>query len=337
MITSIGDMAQQMMMSRRTTSVKNDLDRLAQELASGRKSDVAASLRGDFNMLAGVERQLTVLEGFEVASNDAKVFAEVAQSSLKMIQETAGGLGNDLMSASSSGLTASVDSVAKNARNDFDAIVSALNGRAGDRALFAGTATDAGALVSSEDMMTQINAAITAAGAVTVTDIVAAVDDYFMTAGGGFETSAYVGSTNNLTPFRLNETETADYEIRADNTALRQAMRDTALAALADEPSLSLNLTEKQQLMRTVGERLLSNQDKIVEVRADLGFNQERIENAQANNSAQRSALLMTQSDLLSADSTEVAGQLQAVQVQLELVYTITARLSQLTLANYIR
>ena len=337
MITSIGDMAQQMMMSRRTSAVKNDLDRLAQELASGRKSDVAASLKGDFNMLAGVERQLTVLEGFEVAANDAKVFAEVAQASLKLIQNTAGGLGNDLMSASSSGLTASVDSVAKNARNDFDAIVSALNGRAGDRALFAGTATDAGALVSSDDMMTQISAAITAAGALTVTDIVTAVDDYFMAAGGGFETNAYVGSTNNLTAFRLNETETADYEIRADNTALRQAMRDTALAALADDPALNLDLTEKQQLMRTVGERLLSNQDQIVEVRADLGFNQERIENAQANNSAQRSALLMTQSDLLSADSTEVAGQLQAVQVQLELVYTITARLSQLTLANYIR
>lgn len=334
-ITTIGDMAQHMMMSRRTTTVKGNLDRLAYELSSGRKADVAKALKGDFNLLAGVERQLTVLNGYDVSNNDAKFFADVGQASLQKVQSLVGDLGRDLFSAVNSGLSASVNSVATNAANDFHAIVNTLNTRAGDRTVFAGTGTDGAALASPEDIMADLSALV--AGMTDVTAVVAAVDDYFMTAGGGFETNAYLGTTTDLASFRLNDEEIADFDIRADDVVLREAMRDSALAALANDAGLNFGLDEKKDLIAVAGERLLLDQDALIETRANVGFNQERIENAIANNSAQRSTLLMTQSDLLAADSTQVAGELQAVQVQLEMVYTITARLSQLTLANYVR
>lgn len=334
-ITSIGDMAQHMMNARRTVAVKQDLNKLAYELASGRKADPSAALRGDFNMLAGVERQLTVLEGYDIATKDASLFLETAQMTLDQVHSVTGDLGRDLLSASESGLSASVVSVAKSARNDFDAIVSALNGRVADRSIFGGTATDSAPLVDADTMMAQISAAV--AGSASIADIVTAVDDYFMSAGGGFETGAYTGSLNDLAPMRLNDNQSADFNVRADTVELREAMRDSALAALALDPGLNLDLIEQKQLMETAGERLLTGQDNLTRVRADVGFNQERVENAMAENSLSRSSMLMTQTDLLSADQTEVAGKLQAVQVQLEMVYTITARLSQLTLANYVR
>lgn len=334
-ITSIGDMAQHMMNARRTVAVKQDLNRLAYELASGRKVDPSAALRGDFNMLAGVERQLTVLEGYDIATKDAELFLETAQMTLDQVHTVTGDLGRDLLSASESGLSASVESVAKSARNDFDAIVSALNGRVADRSIFGGTATDSAPLIDSDTMMAQISAAV--AGSATISDIVTAVDDYFMSAGGGFETGAYTGSLNDLAPMRLNDNRSADFNVRADTVELREAMRDSALAALALDPGLNLDLIDQKRLMETAGERLLTGQDNLTRVRADVGFNQERVENAMAENSLSRSSMLMTQTDLLSADQTEVAGKLQAVQVQLEMVYTITSRLSQLTLANYVR
>ncbi len=334
-ITSIGDMAQHMMNARRTVAVKQDLNRLAYELASGRKADPSAALRGDFNMLAGVERQLTVLEGYDIATKDAELFLETAQMTLDQVQTLTSDLGRDLLSASESGLTSSVDSVSKSAANDFDAIVSALNGRVADRSIFGGTATDGSALATADDIMADLGIAI--AGALTATDLINAVDDYFMSPGGGFETSAYQGSLNDLAPMRLNDNQSADFNVRADMSELRELMRDTAIAALAIDPGMNFSLSEKQFLMQTAGESLLTGQDNLTRVRADIGFNQERVENAMAENSLSRSSMLMTQSDLLSADQTEVAGKLQAVQVQLEMVYTITSRLSQLTLANYVR
>lgn len=334
-ITSIGDMAQHMMNARRTVAVKQDLNRLAYELASGRKADPSAALRGDFNMLAGVERQLTVLEGYDIATKDAELFLETAQMTLDQVQTLTSDLGRDLLSASESGLTSSVDSVSKSAANDFDAIVSALNGRVADRSIFGGTATDGSALATADDIMADLGVAI--AGALTATDLINAVDDYFMSPGGGFETSAYQGSLNDLAPMRLNDNQSADFNVRADMSELRELMRDTAIAALAIDPGMNFSLSEKQFLMQTAGESLLTGQDNLTRVRADIGFNQERVENAMAENSLSRSSMLMTQTDLLSADQTEVAGKLQAVQVQLEMVYTITSRLSQLTLANYVR
>lgn len=336
-VTSIGDMAQHMMMTRRNAEVQSNLNRLAYELGSGRLADPAASLRGDFNVLASVERQLTVLDGYAVATKDAELFTETAQNTLEMVQTVTGDLARDLLSATESGLTAATDTVARHALNDFQTIVSALNSRVADRNIFGGTATDSATLIPADDMMADIQAAVTAAGAITPMDMVAAIDDYFMSAGGGFETTAYVGSTTDLSPFRLNDLETASFNLRADDTALRQAMRDSAIAAFAVDPTMNFDLVEKQQIFELAGTRLLSGQDDIVTVRADIGFNQERIENAMANNTAQQSAMLMTQTDLLAADQTDVAGQLQATQVQLEMIYTITARLSQLTLANYIR
>ncbi len=334
-ITSIGDMAQHMMNARRTVAVKQDLNRLAYELASGRKADPSAALRGDFNMLAGVERQLTVLEGYDIATKDAELFLETAQTTLDQVQTLTSELGRDLLSASESGLTSSVDSVSKSAANDFDAMVSALNGRVADRSIFGGTATDGSPLATADDIMADLGVAI--AGALTATDLINAVDDYFMSPGGGFETSAYQGSLNDLAPMRLNDNQSADFNVRADTSELRELMRDTAIAALAIDPGMNFSLSEKQFLMQTAGERLLTGQDNLTRVRADIGFNQERVENAMAENSLSRSSMLMTQTDLLSADQTEVAGKLQAVQVQLEMVYTITSRLSQLTLANYVR
>ncbi len=334
-LTTIGDMAQHMMLRRQTTSVKSDLDRLANELGSGMKSDVARYVQGDFSMLAGVERQLTVLDGYSTAAVDARIFTETAQAVLGQVHTLSGDLGADLLSATQSGLAATVDSVANSAANDFDAIVNALNGRASNRTLFGGTSTGGAALISPNDMMTQLSAAV--AGALTISDIVAAVDDYFMTPGGGFETNAYLGNQNDLAPFRLGDTETAHFNIRADDTEMREVMRDTALGALVNDAGLNLDAIEKKQLMQIAGERLLTGQDSLIRVQADLGFNQERIETAETNISAQRSSLQMTQNEFLTVDSADVAGKLQAVQVQLEMVYTITARLSQLSLANYLR
>jgi flagellar hook-associated protein 3 FlgL len=45
----------------------------------------------------------------------------------------------------------------------------------------------------------------------------------------------------------------------------------------------------------------------------------------------------MARSDIVSVDPFEVATELQNLQVQLETIYTITARLSGLSLTKYLR
>lgn len=333
-VTQIGDLAQHMMLNNHTTSTKNDLNRLAEELASGRKADISAALKGDFSLLADIERQLTVMESYDIVSKDAQVFTDAAQTTLEKIQSNSSALAKSLVTASVAGLEAPLDAVVTEAGDDFDALIGALNTSVGGSSLFAGTATDRGATISAADMMAQLSAAV--AGSATISDIITTVDDWFMAAGGGFETTGYVGSANDLSPFRLSETETAEFTVRADDTELRALMRDTALAALAGDAGLALNAVEKKQLVSHAGEALLTQQDDLTNLRADLGFEQARIDDAATNSAAQQTSLSMAKNDLVSSDPVEIAGQLQAVETQLEMIYTVTARLSKLSLVNYL-
>jgi flagellar hook-associated protein 3 FlgL len=334
-ISGFSNLAQHMMLSNQTTSTKNDLDRLAFELASGRKADLGASLGGDFRMLNDVESQLTVLNSYDQATIDASVFTTSMQTTLDRMQGISSDLSTALISTTSSGAAETLDTVSDRAKQDFESMVNALNGRIGDKSIFAGAATDGAATISADQMMSHLSTAV--AGAVTVNDIITAVDDWFMAPGGGYETVGYIGSTNDLAPFKLNEDESAAVEIKADDMEIRQLLRDTALAAIANDSGLALNSTEKLQLLDTASTDLLTNQNELTHLRADLGYSEERIEAAGARNAATRTSLSMVQNDLVSADATDVAGQLHATQVQLELVYTITARLNDLSLMDYMR
>ena len=81
---------------------------------------------------------------------------------------------------------------------------------------------------------------------------------------------------------------------------------------------------------------MLQNQDQITATRADIGFAEGRISQAQSRLSAEYSSLEILRGDLVSVDPFETATELEHVQTQLEMLYTITARASRLNLMNFL-
>ncbi|TCL01429.1 flagellar hook-associated protein 3 FlgL [Shimia isoporae] len=334
-INGFGNLARHVMMQTQMTSVKGEMDRLGQELASGLKSDVGASLGGDFKALNDINRQLTVLDSYDHALMDAKLFTSTMQTTLDRVQSLTQDLSAALISTASSGVGDSATTASKAAMDDFSTLVHSLNGRSGDKTMFAGAANDGPATISAEEMMTHLSAAV--AGAATVNDVIAAVDDWFMAPGGGFETVGYLGSADPLSPFQLNEDASATVDIKADDDAIRALMRDTALAAIANDPGLGLNSADKLELLDTAGKRLLGSQDALTQTRSSLGYAEQKIGISETQNAATRTSLTMARNEITTVDSTEVAGQFQAAQYQLEMVYTITARLNSMSLMDYMR
>ncbi|WP_197919515.1 flagellin [Thiosulfatihalobacter marinus] len=333
--TQIGDLAQSLVMRRQNTLLKGQLNNLTQELASGRKSDVGQSLSGDFALLGEFERGLTMLKGYGLAITDARVFTDTVQSALNQLQTLSGNLGSAALSAASAGLAAPIDGVIAEAKQDFGAIISALNVDVAGRALFAGAATDGPAVAEPELILAELSTALS--GAVTVDDIMTRVDSWFMDPGGGFETSGYLGSDTSIAPFRLGENDAVHHQLRADASELRAMLRDTALAALAGDSGVALDLTEKAQLLRKAGEGLLGGQAGLTRIRSDLGFVQERVGAAEVQLGAKRSSLEIARNAVVVADPFETATRLEAAQVQLETLYTVTARMSRLSLVEYLR
>ncbi|MCR8724348.1 flagellin [Frigidibacter sp. ROC022] len=333
-MTSIGDQSQLYLTRTQTLRLKTDLTRLSQELASGRRSRPATATTGDTAHLLTIERGLTALAGFRTATAEAGAFAAATQTALESVQTGLSALAPELISTANSANPSQIASKSADARGQFGSVVALLNGQSGGRALFAGTATDRQPLAGSEAMLAQLTAAI--AGETTASGIESIVDDWFMTAGGGFETLGYKGG-GGAPSFRVAEGEDVSTSVNAADPAVREILKGHALAALVSSPALAGNVAEQVALMQRAGEVLAGAETGLTRIRATLGDTEARIDALTTRQSAERTALQLAEAKFTSADPYETASALQEVSTQLETLYAVTARLSRLNLAEYLR
>ena len=209
-----------------------------------------------------------------------------------------------------------------------------LNGDIGGRSLFAGAATKTTPLEDASTLLNTLEFLI--AGAATPADARLAAETWFNDPSG-FSATIYQGSTDDLSPFRVGDGEDVTVNIRADNESLRDALMNVALASLASSNALSFNSSQRAELQRDSGIALQSNQEALTNVRAQIGTAEARLDAIETRNAAEKTSLEIARNDLLGADPFETATKLEDVQFRLQSIYAVTARLSDLSLVNFIQ
>ncbi len=333
-MNSIGDLAQSFMLRQQHTDLKTRMGTLVEELSSGRTADVGRHLTGSYSYLSDIERNLTMLEAYDTATSEAILFTDGMQTSLGRFQDMVSSLGLASMSASSAGLNEVITNVSNRAVQDMRAMVSALNTEVAGRSMFSGVDTDQPALIPADDMLAQLRTLV--AGETTLAGIQAQLDTWFDSPGGGYETLAYQGATTSLSPFQLGSGETVNLDLRADDPAIRVLLKNVALAGLAADPALSFAKPLQQEILGAAGEGMSFEQQSLVRIRADLGYAQSRAEEGAARISAERTSFQMARTNLLEVDPYETASRLEDVQYQLEALYSVTVKLSRLSLTDYL-
>lgn len=332
---SIGDMARAFQLRLLSTGLKTDLDRLGRELSTGRKADTATGAARDFAPIAAIERSLATLAGYQTAAAEAAVTVEAAQASLGVMQDIARNLNPTLVQVSTSHSAVMTRTIAVDVRAKFGSVIGALNAGAAGRTALAGAATDGPALAGTDEMLSLIGAA--ASGETTASGVMAVIDAWFDTPGGGFETAGYLGSDTPLGPLPVGEGETMDMPARADDPAIRAMLKAFAAGALVAEGVLAGDSTEQTRLIETAGLRMIEADGGLTVKRAEIGAAEARIETAKARNQAEITALDIARAELVAADPYETASELEAVYGQLETLYTLTARLSRLSFTDYMK
>jgi flagellar hook-associated protein 3 FlgL len=332
--TTIGDLSQSLQLRRDNARLKGDLQRLTAELSTGRVADLRGAAKGDLRPLASFERSIALLETFRTANAEAALFAEAMQTALAYVQSGAETLSATALLARTSAVPSQLDAVGREATQQFEAAVARFNQQVAGRSLFAGLETDGRALLPGRDILDAIETAV--AGATTVADVTTALDAYFAP-GGGFETTAYTGSADPLRSFRVSPSESVDLPVTALDPAIRATLRGLAMSALLDRGVLSGNVPERAALAGASGEALIGARDGLVSLRGMVGDAEAGIERARVRNESETAAAERARAAIVEADPFKAATELQAVQGQLETLYAITARLSGLSLANFLR
>ncbi len=332
---SLGDLSSTFLFSRQTNALKTDVQRHSTELATGKTTDISQTLRGDYRAVASIERRMGLAQAEKLAIAEAKGFATAAQAAMDVVKERSDAAMGVLLAIPHAPTDPTLERAGRSVRESFETVVTVLNQKNGDRAIFAGDATDGAALASVDTIMADLEALV--ATETTAAGVIAAVDAWFDTPGGGFETVAYTGSDTSLAPFRLGDGDTTSFPVTAANEDLRAAMKGLAMGTLLDGPTLAGDTTERLALSRAASQQAINASSLVVNVQATVGEAEAAIEAADVRASAEATSLEIARSALIGVDSFEAATKLEAAQTQLETLFALTARVSRLSLVDFLR
>ncbi len=332
-MVSFGDLAQSFLLKTQTSRLKAETGRITQELASGRLSDVSKSLSGDLRRLTALTRSQDLASAYVVSGQEGAFRTSAMQHAISVITDNAQAMTPDLLTAPQHANPQFLALSAMQGVDRFEAILSALNTSAAGRSLFSGTSVTIAAVVSSVTILNALRSEIS--GATSPDEAITRISAWF-DAPSGFAAVAYSGGppASNLA---ISADETAWVGATANDPSFREALKGFAAAALINDPAVALQPQDMRTFARLAGESLIAGTDALIQLSARIGVSESRIDTAVSRNMAEKLTLEMATAELVQADPFTLASELEAVQTNLETLYAVTARVSRLSLTDFMR
>lgn len=333
--TTLGNLATHSMLLGHNSRLRQDINDLTTALGSGRVADPVAHLDGDLAVLADITTRWDANSMYRKTTNEAELLARNMESVLGHVQDIAGKAAQEITNRIGDIGAGDLQQTSLAARSAFEQMVAALNTQLAGQSILSGNHGDRPSLIDADSFLSALKASLATAS--DAPSFSALAQAWFDDPSGGFQSLAYQGSPQHRSPIAIAEGETVQLNIRADDDAIKAILKPLAIAALAADPGFSLPQTARETLVEEAAIDLHSAQADLTQLRAGIGIISSRLEENRARLSAEQTALEHTQNDLLSVDPYEAATRLEQTRINLESLYSVTARLSRISLTEYLR
>lgn len=329
-----GDMARHRAFQRHASGLKQTISEHSSELTKGVVSDKTRHLGGEFALLAGVTKSLDLASARQRIARDAQLFLEVQQRAVNDIQNIVQQGARDLRILDNNDYSTSLTFGTNTMVAGLDQVVGRLNTMFGGRSVMAGVASDAPAVVPSEALLDALVADLPAgASAQAVHDHVV----QWFAPGGGFDNAGYLGSAAPQARLDLGPGKSASLDVTAQDPALRGALAAFATGAMLSRGVLADDPVAQRALLARASGDLIQSDIALISLAARLGAEEALVAEAGSRAAAEHAAMEIARAELIEADPFEAATLLERAISQLEMIYSLTARLSRLSLAEYLR
>lgn len=332
---SVGDLARTTLLRQASGQLKSQLATLTKEAATGLRADVPAATNGQMGRLAQVQARLSALVAH--GRNAALAQAELSglQAAMGTLEEIAAETGPSLQTVAAMGDDTSLAIRAAAAGQDFRSAVRLLNTDVGGRYLLSGTAVDRPPFSGPEEILAAAKAQV--AGLTSSADIASALVAWFdaPAGAGGFADSQFHGNTA-AREAAVSPDGTVRQDLGGLDPSFRGLLKGLAMAALADDTDLGLTRDGKAALLAEGGRQVSGAATELTMRRAEVGLLEASVERALSRNAAETTAMSLARSDILAADPYETATALTQAEASLQNLYALTARLSRLSLTDYL-
>lgn len=333
------------------------LQRAGQELSTGRRADMF----GDLGARAGVAITMRAREentqAYLQSNNVLENKLEAMLSSIETIRQPVEEVLQAAILNKESPSTGAF-AVQAQARAALETVFGTLNVSFNGEFLFSGTTSDTPAMnrwdtadattgLSPEDVMN----AIIGGGPVDVATagtIIAEIDQAFSSthanANYNFEETFYNGTpeldafgvANERISGRLDQGQELVYGVQANDQGFRDVIKGLSMLAAVDIESIG-DEDAYRAWMDGVVTSLADGVQGVLDASANLGFNQQLVENAKGRlediSIVQRKQITTYEN----IDPYEVATQMSSLETQLQASYSVSARLSGLTILDWYR
>lgn len=325
-----------------------DLAKANQEIATGRYSDVGLELGYRAGQGISLRQERSELDALIDGNGTVSLRLNVTKTSLDNIRSTAETYLNSLLSLPP--LERGAETVRDSAALNLKALTAELNKSSGGQYLFAGTNTKQKPVndyIAGSPAKTAVDAAFLGhfgrtQTAPTVFDITAEEMRLFLNDStndfnklfGGSDWDKWSAAADKNIESKISTSEKIETSTNANEAAMRKLAKAYTIAS---DLGIAGMRTETQQVVVDKVMQLLGEvTNDLVEIQARLGDAETKVKSANDRMDLQRKILDQGVGRLEEVDPAEAKTRVDALTTQIQMSYSLTAQLRQLSLLNYL-
>lgn len=334
--TPTGDRAKYLMIGSNTGHLSKKLKKLTQEAASGEAADLGFHLHGDTVQLTGLQNKIALIEQYKKNSTDASRLLDFKREVLNSVNDSTSDLSLRIRTLPVAHGPAAISELSEEATEVFVDTIHQLNKDIAGRFVFSGEKTDVQPLLPPSRIIDKL--VNISAGSLDSAEVIAKVTDWFDSPEDGFVKFAYAGTLESEVTFAVADGKTADVGETAVTPEIRNLLKGLALAAISGHDEVTNgNVYESKRLLQSGAEEIWHNESALILKIAEIGARQEDVERGQTMNSSALATLTVARNNIRQVDLFETSSAIIETETQLRNLYLLTSRLSNLSLAEYLR
>lgn len=307
------------------TRLRERIDTTSEEAVTGQYKDLTAHLSGRIGQAMLSQKAIDDVANERTQLTLKASRLDIIQQSLTAVDDNIGQLGVRMKAALGSEDYTAREAVVRDAQAALASTFSTLNTRHGERYLFSGDATNTKPFADVDSFLDDVRSM--AASATDATDFATQMDAYFNTSGSGWQANIYSGTSDTSDPASVTGTD----------PAITKTVWGLAVLALAGSDETLALLNGNSDALIQAADTLAEGQAALTNVRAERGIIQAQIESSKDALDLEETVLTQSFNQMTARDQYEAASELKQLETGLEAAYTLTARLSNLSLLNYMR
>lgn len=318
------------------------------ELASGRHADVGLTLGAQTGVAVSLRQDITQIQSIKDTNTIVLTRMQGSQAALNTLATTSQTFLNALTPAQSTGTMAGT--IVQQAQASMQSLQDQLNASLDGQYLFAGINSDVKPLdnffaAPPSASAQAVTSAFTAKFGMSPDDpnvsSISASDmqDFLSNDFAGLFSDAnwsanWSEASDKSVNSRISRTETADTSVTANDKTFRQLA--AAFSMIAGLGFQNLNSSAQQVVMQQATQLVSNGIGGLTKVQSFLGVTQQRVSDANSQIGTQIDFLKKSIDGLESVDPAEVTTQISDLSTALEAAYSVTNRLSKLSIMDFL-